>query len=77
MSSANRPKFLQVHQPVDACALADEEAEAEKETQGLELKDMAGPLILAVAFCLLGTPAVKCLKHTTMQNICFEKHIIF
>jgi len=48
---------LKVHQPIDACAAADEEAEAEKETQGLALKDMAGPLILAVAFCLLGIVA--------------------
>jgi len=48
---------LKVHQPIDACAAAAEEAEAEKETQGLALKDMAGPLILAVAFCLLGIVA--------------------
>ena len=65
-------RCCQVHQPIDACAAADEEAEAEKETQGLALKDMAGPLILAVAFCLLGSSAQW---NEKFENVCFLEKI--
>lgn len=66
---------FQVHQPIDACAAAAEEAEAEKETQGLALKDMAGPLILAVAFCFLGVARAK--RQMNFQKTIENKFCVF
>ena len=52
--SMNFPTRHQVHQPADVCLQAAEDAEAARQQTGLELQDMAGPLIVAVTFCFLG-----------------------